>query len=157
MKHDGIAAKTAKKQRVQTSKRGKPFEPGQSGNPAGRPVGSRNAATLAIDALLDGEAETLTRKAIQLANSGDMQALKLCMDRIVPPRRDRPVTFTLPKIEGPAQAATAMAAVLKAAADGELTPMEAGEIAKLLDVYIRTVETNDLAKRIDQLERGAAK
>ena len=82
-----------------------------------------------------------------------MQALKLCMDRIVPPRRDRPVTFTLPKIEGPADAATAMAAVLGAAAAGELTPMEAGELAKLLDVYVRTVETNELAKRIEQLER----
>lgn len=148
---NGSADKTVKKQR------GRPFQPGQSGNPNGRPAGSRNAATLAIDALLDGEGEALTRKAIELAKTGDMQALKLCMDRIVPPRRDRPVSFALPKIEGPAQAATAMAAVLKAAADGELTPMEAGEIAKLLDVYVRTVETNDLAKRIDQLERAAPK
>jgi hypothetical protein len=146
-----IAAKSDKKQR------GKPFTPGQSGNPSGRPTGSRNKATLAIDALLDGEAEELTRKAITLAKAGDMQALKLCMDRIVPPRRDRPVTFTLPLIENSAQAPIAMAAVLKAAADGELTPMEAGEIAKLLDVFVRTVETNDLSKRIEQLEKGLAK
>ena len=131
------------------------FKPGQSGNPAGRPAGSRNAATLAIDALLDGEAETLTRKAIDLAKAGDMQALKLCMDRIVPARRDRPVTFTLPKVEGPADAATAMAAILQAAAEGQLTPIEAGDLAKLLDVYVRTVETNELAKRIEQLERAA--
>ena len=99
----------------------------------------------------------LTRKAIDLAKGGDMQALKLCMDRIVPPRRDRPVTFTLPTIEGPADAVTAMAAVLRAAADGELTPMEAGDVAKLLDVYVRTLETSELAKRIDQLERTATK
>ncbi len=144
-------AKTAKKQR------GKPFAPGQSGNPNGRPAGSRNAATLAIDAMLDGEGETLTRKAIDLAKSGDMQALKLCMDRIVPPRRDRPVTFTLPKIEGPSDAATAMAAILQAAAEGQLTPIEAGDLAKLLDVYVRTVETNELAKRIEQLEKAAPK
>jgi hypothetical protein len=145
-------AKTGRKQPEDTR-----FKPGQSGNPSGRPCGSRNKATLAIDALLDGEAEKLTRKAIDLANGGDLQALKLCMDRIVPPRRDRPVTFTLPVIEGPAQAPTAMAAVLKAAADGELTPMEAGEIAKLLDVYVRSVEANDLAKRIDQLEKAATR
>jgi hypothetical protein len=152
------AAKSAKEQRSKpTGKRGKPFAPGQSGNPAGRPVGSRNKATLAIDALLDGEGEALTRKAIELAKDGDMQALKLCMDRIVPPRRDRPVSFTLPKIQGPADAATAMAAILQAAAEGELTPMEAGEIAKLLDVYVRTVETNELAKRIEQLEKAAPK
>jgi uncharacterized protein DUF5681 len=145
------SAKTATKQR------GKPFAPGQSGNPKGRPAGSRNKATLAIDALLDGEGEALTRKAITLAKAGDMQALKLCMDRIVPPRRDRPVTFTLPKIEGPADAATAMSAILAAAAQGELTPIEAGELAELLDVYVRTVETNDLAKRIEQLERATPK
>jgi hypothetical protein len=152
------AAKSAKEQRSKpTGKRGKPFAPGQSGNPAGRPVGSRNKATLAIDALLDGEGEALTRKAIELAKAGDMQALKLCMDRIVPPRRDRPVTFTLPKIEGPADAASSMAAILQAAATAELTPMEAGEIAKLLDVYVRTVETNELAKRIEQLEKAAPK
>src|SRR5271165_132710 len=142
-----------------TGRKQKPhlFKPGQSGNPAGKPKGSRNATTLAAEALLDGEGETLTRKAIELAKAGDMQALKLCMDRIVPPRRDRPVTFAMPKIEGPDQAAMAMAAILQAAADGDLTPMEAGELAKLLDVYVRTVETNDLAKRIEQLERTAAK
>ena len=143
-------AKTGKKLAHDTR-----FKPGRSGNPNGRPSGSRNAATLAIDALLDGEAETLTRKAIELAKTGDMQALKLCMDRIVPPRRDRPVMFTLPRMEGPADAATAMAAVLKAASDGDLTPLEAGEIAKLFDAYVRTVETTELAKRIELLEKAA--
>jgi Family of unknown function (DUF5681) len=145
------AAKTEKKVR------GRPFPAGKSGNPNGRPTGSRNAATLTIDALLDGEGEALTRKAIDLAKGGDMQALKLCMDRIVPPRRDRPLNFALPPIASPGDAATAMGALLKATADGELTPLEAGEVAKLVDTYIRTVETNDLTKRIEQLERTAPK
>jgi hypothetical protein len=149
------AAKTEKEQPLQ--KTGRRFAPGQSGNPAGRPAGSRNKATLAIDALLDGEAAALTRKAITLAKKGDMQALKLCMDRIVPPRRDRPLAFALPPIASPGDAATAMGALLKATADGELTPLEAGEVAKLVDTYIRTVEANDLTKRIEQLERTAPK
>ena len=133
------------------------FKPGQSGNPAGRPKGARNATTLAVEALLDGEGEALTRKAIDLAKAGDMQALKLCMDRIVPPRRDRPLNFALPAIASPGDAATAMGALLKATADGELTPLEAGEVAKLVDTYIRTVEANDLTKRIEQLERTVPK
>ena len=58
------------------------FEPGQSGNPSGRPRGSRNATTLALEALLDGQAEALTQKAIDLALTGDMAALRLCLDRI---------------------------------------------------------------------------
>jgi hypothetical protein len=149
---------TAKTGKEQTPKPRKGrFAPGKSGNPEGRPAGSRNKATLAIDALLDGEAAALTRKAITLAKAGDMQALKLCMDRIVPPRRDRPLAFALPPIGSPADAATAMGALLKATADGELTPLEAGEVAKLVDTYIRTVETNDLTKRIEQLERTAPK
>ena len=78
------AAKTAGQQR------GRPFQPGQSGNPHGRPVGSRHRATLAAEALPDGEAEELTRTAINLTKGGDMAALRLCLERICPPRRDRP-------------------------------------------------------------------
>lgn len=144
-------ANTAKKQR------GKPFEPGKSGNPAGKPRGSRNATTLAAEALLDGEADALTRKAIEMAKSGDMQALRLCMDRILPPRKDRPITFTLPEITSSEQAVTTIAAVLSSVAAGDVTPVEAGEIGKLIEVYVRSVETNDLAKRIEQLERTAPK
>lgn len=88
----GCAKKTAEKQR------GRPFEPGQSGNPAGRPLGSRNKATMAVENLLDAEAEAITRKAIELAKDGDMTAVRLCLERILPPRRDRPVIFELPGI-----------------------------------------------------------
>ena len=57
------------------------FKPGTSGNPSGKPAGARNKTTLAVEALLDGEAEDLTRKAIELAKAGDMTALRLCLDR----------------------------------------------------------------------------
>ena len=73
------------------------FEKGRSGNPSGRPVGSRNAATLAAEALLAGESEALTRKAIELALDGDATALRLCIERIVPKRNDRPIQFALPE------------------------------------------------------------
>ena len=90
------------------------FKPGQSGNPSGKPKGARNKVTLAIEALLDGEAEELTRKAIELAKTGDIPALRICLDRILPPRRDRPVAFELPKIESAKDAANAISAVLAA-------------------------------------------
>ena len=73
------------------------FEKGRSGNPRGRPLGSRNSATLAAEALLEGEAEKLTRKCIELAMDGDTVALRLCLERIYPARKDRPVTFPLPR------------------------------------------------------------
>ena len=58
---------------------------------AGRPKGSRNKATIAIESLLEGQAEALTQTAISKALDGDSIALRLCMDRIAPPMKDKPV------------------------------------------------------------------
>ena len=93
-----------KKSEIAGKKQDTRFKPGQSGNPAGKPKGLRNRATLALEALLDGEAEELTRKAIELAKGGDMAALRLCLDRIVPPRKDRHVAFPLPAMNAPVDA-----------------------------------------------------
>jgi hypothetical protein len=132
------------------------FKPGQSGNPSGRPKGSRNATTVALERLLDGQAEALTSKAVELALSGDMAALRLCMDRILPPRKDRPVTFDLPPIKGAGDAAAVTSAVLAAVAAGELTPSDAAEIGKLIDSYVKAFETAELAERLERLERMTA-
>jgi hypothetical protein len=73
---------------------------------------------LAAETLLDGEAEALTRKAVEMALSGDTTAMRLCLERIAPPRKDRPVTFALPKLETAADAITACAALVEAVASG---------------------------------------
>jgi Family of unknown function (DUF5681) len=123
-----------------------PFEPGISGNPAGKPKGTRNKTTLAVEALLDGEAETLTRKAIELAKAGDLAALRVCLDRIAPPRKDRPVLFELPPVSSAADAAIAAAALLEAVAVGDLTPAEASELGKLIEAYVKALEATDFAE-----------
>lgn len=128
--------------------RGKPFALGN----AGKPKGARHKTTLAIEALLEGEAETLTRKAIEMAKGGDMQALRLCMDRLAPPRKDRSVTFELPKIDTLADLPTATRALMDAVAAGELTPAEAAEMGKLVDAHVRAIEVTDFAKRLEALE-----
>ena len=133
--------------------RGRPFQPGQSGNPSGRPKGSRNTTTLAVEALLDGEAETLTRKAIDLGKGGDLAALRLCLERIMPPRKDRPVTFEIPPIKDAAEAATAMAAILTAVSAGQITPGEATEVARLVETFVKALEASELTARIERLER----
>jgi hypothetical protein len=130
------------------------FRPGKSGNPNGKPVGARNRTTLAIEALLDGEAEALTRKAIELAMSGDITALKLCLDRLAPPRKDRHVAFELPPLARAADATKASAALVAAVADGDLTPAEAAELGKLIESYVRALEATDFALRLDNLERN---
>jgi hypothetical protein len=133
------------------------FKPGQSGNPDGRPKGARNRATVAAERLLDGEADKLTRKAIELAKEGDTTALRLCIERILPARKDRPVSFDMPRIETVADSVKAAAAIASAVADGELTPMEAAELSRVVDGYTRAVETVDLAARLTRLEQAQKK
>jgi Family of unknown function (DUF5681) len=134
-------------------KQGSRFQKGKSGNPNGRPKGSRNAATLACEALLDGQAEALTAKAVQMALAGDPVALRLCMDRIYPARKDRPVTFALPTITSARDAADLMAGVTKAVATGHITPGEAAEIGKVIDAYVRAYQTAELDDRVARMEQ----
>src|SRR6266849_5894370 len=109
--------------------RGRPFEKGRPGNPAGRRVGCRNKTTIAAAALLAGESEALTRKAVELALVGEPTAMRLCIERILPPCRERAVKFVLPPIESAADIAAAMKAVTSALAAGVITPGEAATIA----------------------------
>ncbi len=134
-------------------KQGSRFQKGRSGNPNGRPKGSRNAATLACEALLDGQAEALTQKAIQMALDGDPMAMRLCLDRLFPPRRDRPVTFPLPQITSARDAADLMAAVTEAVAAGHITPSEAAGIGKMIDSYVRAYQTAELDERVARAEQ----
>lgn len=128
------------------------FGPGNSG----KPKGARHKATTAALALLDGQAEALAQKAIETALAGDTTALRLCLDRIAPPRKDAPVSFTLPPMTTAKDAATAAAAILDAVALGDLTPNEAAQIMGLIETYRRTLETCELEARVAALEAGAA-
>jgi hypothetical protein len=142
------AENTAEKQR------GRPFEPGKSGNPKGRPKGSRNQATLLAEELLDGEAEALTRKAIDRALEGDATALRLCLERLVAPRRERLVAFELPsKIESAADIAKASSAVLAACAAGILSPNEASQMMELVFSHVRILEMSEIEGRLAALEQ----
>jgi hypothetical protein len=131
------------------------FAAGHSGNPSGRPKGSRNRATLLAQELLDGDGETIVRKAIELAKSGEPMALRLCIERILP-RRANVVELILPEIRKANDVADACAAVIEAAGAGRLTLAEAKEFMQLLEVQRRAIETQDLAVRIEVLEGRAA-
>ncbi len=119
------------------------FIPGQSGNPSGRPKGALNKTTLACRALLEGEAEVLTRKAIILAKEGNPVALRLCLQRLLPPlRKDRTINFTLPKMEGPEDLFKGIAAILEAVAQGEITPGEGQTLTTILETSLKGAKTS---------------
>ncbi|MBA3512611.1 DUF5681 domain-containing protein [Sphingomonas sp.] len=127
----------------------------QPGNP-GKPRGARHKVTRAVEALLEGEHEALTRKAIEKALEGDGAALRLCLDRLAPARKDAPISVNLPPVKSAADAIGASAALLDAVAAGEVTPDEAARVMVLLTAHKAIVETGDLESRIAALE-GAKK
>lgn len=132
---------------------GRPFPKGKSGNPKGRPTGARGKTAMAVEKLLEGEASALTRKAIDLALAGDTVALRLCMERILPPRKGRLLTFALPSIKCAGAASKAHGALLAAVASGAITPDEASDVGKLIEGYAKTLEARDLEERIDAIEQ----
>jgi hypothetical protein len=113
------------------------FRKGESGNPSGKPKGCRNATTILFDELLKANARELIEKAIEMAKNGDGPALRLCIDRLAPARKDRPVWFDLPKMNEARDAVNASAAIVAAVAGGDLTPSEAAELSKVVDGYAR--------------------
>jgi hypothetical protein len=117
---------------------GRPFAKGLSGNPAAQPLGARNAATQLAEALLDGEAEALTRKLVE---------------RIVP-RRARTHPFALPEINSAADLAPAMGAIVRAAAAGAITPFDAAELARMVETALRAIEAGEFDRRLAALERS---
>lgn len=125
------------------------------GNP-GKPKGTRHKATQAALALLDGEAEALTRQAVTMALGGDATALRLCLERIAPPRKDAPVIFALPAMQSATDAAKAAGAVLEAVSAGELTPTEGAHVMALVETYRRTLETSEIEARLAALEGKVA-
>jgi hypothetical protein len=132
------------------------FRKGQSGNPSGKPRGCRNASTILFDELLRDNAKDLIEKAIAMAKGGDGPALRLCIDRLAPPRKDRRVWFELPKMNVSRDAVNASAAIVEAVSTGELTPVEAAELSKVVDSYARSLQTVEFEQRLSILEKAFA-
>ncbi len=136
---------------VKQAKNGK-FVKGKSGNPAGRPKGSRNRTTLAVEALLDGDATKLTKKAIERALAGDVTALRLCLDRISPPSRERRLDFTLPPLESADDLPEATGAIIGAVASGELGLSEGEALLRMMDCFRRAFDSAEIERRLNALE-----
>ena len=133
------------------------WKPGQSGNPKGKPKGCRHKATRLAEALIGEESEKLIRTIIEKALAGDSICLRLCLERIAPPVKERPISIELPPIQSMYDSVTAMGAILDHVASGELTPGEGVAIAGMVETFRRVVETQELEKRINLLEQKAGK
>jgi Family of unknown function (DUF5681) len=128
------------------------YPKGTSGNAKGRPKGARNKATLAAEALIDGDAGAITKKAIELAKAGDLTAIRLCLERILPPRKCRPLKVNLPKIEGPRDILKAVNAILAAVSSGQITTDEADALLHTVEAARKAMETEELHRELDDLQ-----
>jgi Family of unknown function (DUF5681) len=127
------------------------FQKGSSGNPKGRPHGSRTKAALLTEQMLEGEQVEITRAVIDAAKNGDMAAMRIVMERLCPVRA-RTVDFPLPPIETAGDVVKALGLVIQAMASGELTPDEASKVAALLENQRKAIETGELEERLQKLE-----
>src|SRR5689334_9055507 len=128
------------------------FAKGASGNPSGRPAGTRNKSTVLLEQMLEGDSERITRKLIDLALGGDLNAIRLCMERLVPPRKDRLIQLDLPPVQTVQQISSALETVANAIGEGRITPGEGETLANVLRVQKDVMATAELERRIEQLE-----
>jgi hypothetical protein len=151
---DATSEKTAQRKNGRKESRGDDgrFLPGASGNPAGRPPRDLNRATMVIELALDARAEALAEKAIDMALDGDVLAMRLCLERLLPARRERRMTIELPAPAAAQDITAGFARVVQAIRQGELTPSEADSLGALLESARRAIETTDLAGRIQEIE-----
>ncbi len=132
------------------------FKPGQSGNPAGKPPGAKNKTTLLAQKLLDGEAEELIRKIIERAKDGDMQALKVCVDRLCPPLKPQSTAVTV-DLNNTKSLAEIARAFIDAAADGSIAPDIASLLVGSVGTLARVKEVDELKTRMAALESAVGK
>ncbi|MCH8240527.1 MAG: hypothetical protein IIB62_10860 [Proteobacteria bacterium] len=128
------------------------FKKGKSGNPSGRPKGARNRLAVTVDELMQEDAAEIIKVALEKAKGGDAAFVRIVIDRILPPAKDRPVTFDLPEIKTADDAGAASGAILQAVSNGEVTPGEAGDLVRLLDSFSSTLVATDMERRIAALE-----
>jgi hypothetical protein len=151
---DDLADKTPSKTARRGRGPGKPFQAGEpSANPNGRPRGSRNKTTLVCEALLEGEAEAIVKKAVALAKKGDVGMIRVLLGFILPAKRDRHLTITLPPIETAQDALMVSRAIVEGVASGELSPAEGADMSKALETHIKLFEVVDLEQRLEALEQ----
>jgi hypothetical protein len=135
---------------------GRPWQPGQSGNPAGYRKGSRHKASLLAETLLDGEADRITRRCIEMAIDGEPVAMRLAVERLLPPRKSRPLAFRLGVLHTADDAKAALSQIIAASASGEILLDEAQVLSGIVHNFLRAIETAEIEARLCALEQANA-
>ena len=128
------------------------WKKGQSGNPTGKKLGSRNKATQMVLAMMEGGAAEITQTVIDAAKAGDLAAARLVIERLAPPMRERPITLDLPATASAEGINAAQDAILQAVGVGDLLPNEGVTLSGIVENRRKALETLELEQRIIALE-----
>jgi hypothetical protein len=131
------------------------FKPGKSGNPGGKPRGALNQTTRAALELLGGDLEVITQECIKQAKEGNLTAVKLVLDKLIPTAKELPLSLSIPKVQEAADLPAVLNAVMMAVAQGDITPGEGQAVCSMLENYRRGLELTDLEARLTALEEKA--
>jgi hypothetical protein len=127
------------------------FQPGVSGNPAGKPVGAKDRRT-SLRKLFEDRAEELINKAIEMALGGDTVALKLCLERCVSRKKDEPVEFHLPRdITNGDSLILIGANILRTMEKGKITPEQAKTLLEVMGLYRDNFVVQELCQNLNTL------
>ncbi len=129
------------------------FRKGKSGNPQGKPKGARHKASMMAEMLFEEEIELVYHQVINQAKEGNLQAAKIILDRLLPPKKDRPINFKLPIIQNAADALKAGRLICHAVGTGELTPVEAESLSKIVEIQAKNIELYDFGLRLEAIEK----
>lgn len=127
------------------------FKPGQSGNPKGKPRGTKHASTTLREAIAN-DLHAIVAALIEKAKDGDTGAAALLLSRTLPPLR--------PQSEPPDTAITGTTfderaeAVTCAALSGQISPTGATELMGVLAQQARIAEVSELAERLERIEKS---
>ena len=141
-------------QQDQRRARGRPFRKGESGNPRGRPPGSRNQATLLAERIIANDIGAVVETVVAKAKNGDLAAAKIIVSKALPSARDRCVEFDFPPIQNAGDARAAVSALILEVSVGRLSPSEATEISRLIDTMLKAIELKEVCARLEAVERA---
>ena len=130
------------------------FPKGKSGNPRGKPKGTRHRSSLIAEQLFAGEIQNICKTVIEEAKAGDMQAAKIILDRLLPSRKDTPIQIDLPKIESSSDVVRAVGCIINAVGIGQISPSEGEALARIVDIHTKALELNEFERRLAALEGG---
>lgn len=132
-------------------KQGK-FQKGRSGNPFGRPKGVRNKAVLLAEKLFENETEEICRQAIELAKKGNIQAIKIILDRILPPKKETPITIDLPMMKASTDILEAINQVTLSICCGKISPSDGETLSRIIERQAKAIKMNEFEQRLKNLE-----